>query len=129
MLAGLHLAIAIGWSYGHFPGLRLGALGDDSPQLIRDLATQTRTGVYQVPSSDTDFEPLLAELNLPVLAVTVEGDGMAPRTAVHNLTAKLTNARVTHWDLPLNGTHRNPHYAWVRENTSLVERVRAFVAG
>lgn len=128
MLAGLHLAIAIGWSYGSFPGRRLGVLGDDSTQVIRDMAAQTRTGRYQVPSSDVDFEPLLAKMDLPVLAVTVEGDAMAPPGSVRNLTDKLANARVTHWNLPLDGTHRNPHYAWVRENTALVERVRMFTA-
>ncbi|WP_030610721.1 hypothetical protein [Streptomyces fulvoviolaceus] len=57
-----------------------------------------------------------------------EGDVMAPPGGVRNLTDKLANARVTHWDLSLGGATRNPHYAWVRENTSLVARVRAFLA-
>jgi hypothetical protein len=58
----------------HFPGRRIGVLGDDSPQVIRDMAAQVRTGRYQVPSSDVDFESMLSEADLPVLAVAVTGE-------------------------------------------------------
>jgi len=127
MLVGLQLASAAAALYGRFPGRRLGVLGDDSAGVVRDLAFQSRTGSYQVPSTDVDFEALLTKLDLPVLAVTVEGDQMAPRACVQNLCDKLPSASVTHFDLPLDATHRNPHYAWVRENAPLVERIRRFI--
>lgn len=65
------------------------------------MATQVRTGRYQVPSSGVDFESALAALELPVLAVAVKGDAMAPPGGVRGLGDKLTRARVTYWELAL----------------------------
>ncbi len=128
MLAGFRLAAAFSSAYGYFPGRRIGVLGNDSAQVLRDMATQVRTGRYHVPSSPVDFEPGLAELDLPVLAVTVRGDGMAPPAGVRGLGDKLTSARVTHWELVLgDGVRGSRHYGWIRDNASLVERVRTFV--
>ncbi|MFJ3826773.1 alpha/beta fold hydrolase [Streptomyces sp. NPDC090046] len=127
MLAGFHLAAAFASVYGYFPGRRIKVLGNDSAQVLRDMATQVRTGRYDVPSSPEDFEPGLARMDLPVLAVTVRGDGMAPPAGVRGLCDKLTSARVTHWELVLGeDTRGSRHYGWIRDNAALVERVRAF---
>ncbi|MEU7725043.1 alpha/beta fold hydrolase [Streptomyces sp. NPDC040724] len=128
MLAGFRLAAAFSSAYGYFPGRRIGVLGDDSAQVLRDMATQVRTGRYRVPSSPVDFEPSLAGLDLPVLAVTVKGDAMAPPAGVRGLSDKLTSARVTHWELVLGeGVPGSRHYGWIRDHASLVDRVRTFV--
>ncbi|MER6447561.1 alpha/beta hydrolase family protein [Streptomyces venezuelae] len=128
LLAGFQFAAALASVYGYFPGRRLGVLGNDSAQLLRDMAAQVRTGRYDVPSSPVDFEPWLAGLDLPVLAVAIEGDPMAPPGGVRGLCGKLTSARVTYWELALGeGTVGGPHYRWIRDNAALVERVRAFV--
>lgn len=57
MLAGIHLAVGIASVLGHFPGRRIGVLGDNSTQIMCDMAAQVRTGRYQVPSSDVDSSP------------------------------------------------------------------------
>ncbi|MEU0193948.1 hypothetical protein ABZ250_29505 [Streptomyces afghaniensis] len=76
-----------------------------------------------------NFEPLLSKVDLPVLAVVIEGDNLAPRRGIQAFCKKLTSAQVTHWDLVLDGSaHRNRHYGWVHANASLVDRVRAFVS-
>ncbi|UUY50631.1 alpha/beta fold hydrolase [Streptomyces yangpuensis] len=130
MLAAFQLAAAFSAVYGYFPGRRIGILGNDSAQVLRDMATQVRTGRYQVPSSAVDFEAALAKLDLPVLAVAVKGDAMAPPGGVRGLAGKLTGARVTHWELALgDGVRGSRHYAWIRDSAALVERVRAFVDG
>ncbi len=128
MLAGVHVAVAVSSVVGYYPGRRIGMLGDNSAGTMYDFAAQVRTGRYQVPSSDVDFEALLAKVDLPVLAVTVQGDRMAPSGGTRGLCDKLKSARVIHWDLVLDGGARgNPHYGWVRESSGLVERVRTFV--
>ncbi|MFE2130352.1 alpha/beta fold hydrolase [Streptomyces amritsarensis] len=87
-----------------------------------------RTGRYRVPSSEVDFEAALAELEMPVLAVAIKGDAMAPPCGVRGLAAKLTSARVTYWELALGGSATGSrHYAWIRDSAALVERVRSFV--
>ncbi|MFI6996926.1 alpha/beta fold hydrolase [Nocardia sp. NPDC050175] len=127
ILGGAHLALGIGRLVGYFPGRRIGVLGDDSTQLMRDFATQVRTGSYRVPSSALDLESGLAKVRMPVLAVAVEGDSMATARGVQTLGGKLANASVTHWNLLLDTTNRNPHYDWIRDNAVLIERIRAFV--
>ncbi|MFG2340814.1 alpha/beta fold hydrolase [Streptomyces yangpuensis] len=130
MLAAFQLAAAFSAVYGYFPGRRIGVLGNDSAQVLRDMAAQVRTGRYNVPSSVVDFEPALAKLDLPVLAVAVRGDAMAPPGGVRGLAGKLTGARVTYWELVLGeGVRGSRHYAWIRDSAALVERVRAFVDG
>ncbi|WP_314250267.1 alpha/beta hydrolase family protein [Streptomyces kutzneri] len=128
MLAGFQLAAAFASVYGYFPGRRLKVLGNDSAQVLRDMAAQVRTGRYDVPSSPVDFEPWLARMDLPVLAVAIEGDPMAPPGGVRGLCGKLTSARVTYEELALGqGAPGGRHYGWIRDNAALVERVRAFV--
>ncbi|MGW6571740.1 alpha/beta hydrolase family protein [Streptomyces sp. NPDC054945] len=128
MLAGFQFAAAFAAVYGYFPGRRLKVLGNDSAQVLRDMAAQVRTGRYDVPSSPVDFEPWLARMDLPVLAVAIEGDPMAPAGGVRGLCDKLTSARVTYEELALGeGAPGGRHYGWIRDNAALVERVRAFV--
>ncbi|MFI1282052.1 alpha/beta fold hydrolase [Streptomyces sp. NPDC020858] len=128
MLAGFQLAAAFASVYGYFPGRRIGVLGNDSRQVLRDMATQVRTGRYQVPSSEVDFESALAALELPVLAVAVKGDVMAPPGGVRGLGDKLTRARVTYWELALgDSVQGSRHYGWIRDNAALIDRVRRFV--
>ncbi|APU44709.1 hypothetical protein UK14_20650 [Streptomyces sp. NRRL F-4428] len=128
MLAAFQCAAAFASVYGYFPGRRIGVLGNDSAQVLRDMATQVRTGRYQVPSSGVDFEQALAKVELPVLAVAVKGDAMAPPGGVRGLADKLTSARVTYWELALgDGAPGSRHYAWIRDSAALVERVRSFV--
>jgi len=129
LLAGAHFAVAVSSVLGYYPGRRIGMLGDNSAQTMSDFAAQVRTGRYLVPSSEVDFESLLGKVDLPVLAVTVQGDRMAPADGTRGLCDKLRSARVTHVDLvPDVGARADPHYGWVRDNSALVERVRTFVA-
>ncbi|MCX5582298.1 hypothetical protein [Streptomyces erythrochromogenes] len=126
VLAAFQCAAAFSAVYGYFPGRRIGVLGNDSAQVLKDMAT--RTGRYHVPSSEVDFEPALAKLELPVLAVAIKGDAMAPPGGVRGLAGKLTSARVTYWELALGeGARGSRHYAWIRDSAALVERVRTFV--
>lgn len=129
IFAAAHLAVGVGSVVGYFPGRRLGVLGNEATRLMRDFAAQIRSGRYRVPSSPLDFESDLSRVRLPVLAVTIVGDGMATAYGVRALSEKLTHASVTRFDLAFSdAVHRNPHYAWIRDNGTLVERVRTFLA-
>lgn len=128
-LAGIHLALLISRVYGYFPGTRLGILGDDSRGVLSDLASQMRTGDYRVPSTNLDFEHLLSEVNLPVLAVVLDQDNLATAAGVRGLGDKLARARLTYWTFsPDKRSKKHPHYGWIRDNAAVVERVRTFVS-
>src|SRR5262249_52967222 len=97
MLLAIHLAIPIASHVGFFPGSRLGILGDESTQVMRDLARQVRTGEYRPAASPEDFEQLLRELRIPVLAITISGDDLAPERGIDHLCGKLRRADITRW--------------------------------
>ncbi|WP_169814904.1 alpha/beta hydrolase family protein [Nocardia crassostreae] len=128
ILAASQLAAAVSPLVGYFPGRRLGILGNDSTHLLRDFATQIRTGRYRVPSSPIDFESALSRPTLPVLAISITGDAMATPAGVRALADKLTSASVTRWTLTLDAP-ANPHYAWIRDNSALITRIDSFVSG
>ncbi|MFE7594220.1 alpha/beta fold hydrolase [Kitasatospora sp. NPDC057512] len=110
---------------GHWPGERFGFGGRESPRLMRDWARQMRTGRYRVRGAVTDYERALARVDLPVLAVDVQGDELAPPRAVDHLCAKLPSARVERWSYTAERADGRAldHFRWIRHNRGLVERI------
>ncbi len=72
---------------GFWPGDRLdvAGFGRQSRQLISDWARLARSGRFEPRDADVDYEQRLAELSLPVLSVTVEGDDLTPVAAARHL--------------------------------------------
>lgn len=113
---------------GYWPGDLLGFGGRESRGVMRDWARQVRTGRYQLRDG-TDYELALRELRLPVLAVDVEGDDLAPPAAVSHLCAKIPNARVTrrcYNRADADGNHLG-HFRWVRYHQELVSMISAWI--
>ncbi|MFD5435951.1 alpha/beta fold hydrolase [Kitasatospora sp. NPDC127067] len=110
---------------GYWPGERFGFGGRESARLMRDWARQMRTGRYRVRGAVTDYERALARVDLPVLAVDVQGDELAPPRAVDHLCAKLPSARVERWSYTAEQADGRPldHFRWIRHNRGLVERI------
>ncbi|MEV7672928.1 alpha/beta fold hydrolase [Streptomyces sp. NPDC088752] len=108
---------------GYWPGHRLGFGGRESVGLMRDWARQLRTGRYAA-----DHEEALRGVALPVLAVDVEHDALAPARAVDHLCAKLPSARVERWTYRTAdaGGRDLDHFRWIRHNAGLVERIAAW---
>lgn len=102
---------------GYFPGHRFRFAGREARTLIRDWARQARTGRYVFGRPRIDYEPLLAEVDLPVLAVSLEGDWLAPPAAMDGLIGKMPRARITrhHLDPKALGYERIDHFRWVRQ--------------
>lgn len=114
---------------GHWPGERFGFGGRESAGLMRDWARQMRTGRYRVGGAVADYERALAEVDLPLLAVDVQNDELAPPRAVDHLCAKLTSARVERWSYTAEQADGRPldHFRWIRHNRGLVERIARWV--
>ncbi|MFJ4869803.1 alpha/beta fold hydrolase [Streptomyces sp. NPDC088757] len=113
---------------GYWPGHRLGFGGRESVGLMRDWARQLRTGRYAARGAAADYEEALRGVALPVLAVDVEHDDLAPARAVDHLCAKLPPARVERWTYRTAdaGGRDLDHFRWIRHNTALVERIAAW---
>jgi predicted alpha/beta hydrolase len=129
VLFATQLIRAVATVMGYFPGKRLGFGGTESAKLIKDWAHEARTGRYMVSDSSHDFEALLKTVTLPVLSISFQGDGLAPKRAVQNLYHKLNGARVTHrhftaedLDAPNLG-----HFQWVKTAGPLVRHMAEWI--
>ncbi|CAM5230464.1 hypothetical protein GCM10010329_80190 [Streptomyces spiroverticillatus] len=120
-LVGSQLLAAVATALGHWPGERLGFGGTQSTAVMRDWARQGRTGRYTLRGSDTDYEAALAQLKLPVLAVDVENDSLAPPGAVTHLLQKIPAASVSRWHYTedLADGHQLDHFRWVRHSDAM----------
>ncbi|CAB4895110.1 unannotated protein [freshwater metagenome] len=110
---------------GFWPGDRIGVggFGRQSRVLIDDWSRFARTGSIEPAGADIDYEERMGRLTLPVLAVTIEGDDLAPKGSMGNLTAKLANADITteHIDEPLG------HNGWIRNPTAVADLVERWM--
>ncbi|WP_032365158.1 alpha/beta hydrolase family protein [Rhodococcoides fascians] len=110
---------------GFWPGDRIGVggFGRQSRVLIDDWSRFARTGSIEPAGADIDYEERMGRLTLPVLAVTIEGDDLAPKGSMENLTAKLANADITteHIDEPLG------HNGWIRNRTAVADLVERWM--
>jgi predicted alpha/beta hydrolase len=86
---------------------------------MRDWAHLARTGRFVAG------EERLPDVDLPVLAISVEGDGLGPQRAVDALVAKLPNARATRDHLDVDGID---HFKWARRPEVVVPRIVAWAA-
>ncbi|MBH1933785.1 alpha/beta fold hydrolase [Streptomyces sp. AV19] len=126
VLAGTHMTAVMGTVFGYWPGDVLGFAGRQSGVLMRDWARVCRTGRFQPSGADIDYETLLAKLDLPVLAVSVEGDEMAPVTAVDRLCAKVPSVELTRHHYEADADVRLDHFRWVRHSGPIANRIRAW---
>jgi len=130
VLASTRLIRGLAEILGYFPGKRLGFGGTESLKVVRDWSRQARTGRYQLDGSPHDFEALLKQVELPVLAVSFADDYFAPKKAVKNLCDKMSSARLSHWHIqPLDlGLDELGHFKWVRNASPLVERIHEWIS-
>ncbi|MEV0317965.1 alpha/beta fold hydrolase [Streptomyces sp. NPDC050658] len=129
LLVGELFAAALSTLLGRWPGVRLGFGGNQPKGVMRDWARQGRTGRYSATGSRHDYEAALRSLDLPVLAVTVEGDTLAPAPAVDHLVGKVPRAGLTrhHYATQEAGGPLD-HFRWTRAGGALAKRVAAWVA-
>ncbi|MEU9294614.1 alpha/beta fold hydrolase [Streptomyces sp. NPDC048266] len=115
---------------GYWPGERLGFAGRESARLIRDWSRQVRTGRYTVPGGTVDYEQALRRVTLPVLAVDVAHDDLAPPEAVDHLCAKMPHAALTRWHYGRGDAEGRPldHFRWIRHHHGLIERITAWAS-
>ncbi|MEU8541842.1 alpha/beta fold hydrolase [Streptomyces sp. NPDC048717] len=129
VLLSTQLAAVIARLWGYFPGHRLGFAGRQPARLIRDWARIARTGRFEPSGADVDYAERLGDVRLPVLAVSVAGDSLAPATAVERLCATLPSATVERWRYePAEGI-RVDHVRWVRKGAPVAQRIRAWADG
>ncbi|GHF20620.1 alpha/beta hydrolase family protein [Streptomyces morookaense] len=129
VLLSTQLAAAVATLWGYFPGHRLGFGGRQPGRLIRDWARIGRTGRFRPSGADIPYEERMAQVQLPVLAVSVAGDALAPAGAVERLCAKLASCSVERWHFAPEDGARVDHVRWARAGGPVAARIGEWIAG
>ena len=121
---GLHLLPIIGKVVAILPPFKIGGYYT-TPRQMQEWCYTGQTGNYQVIGDDFDYEKAMAMATIPVLAIDIEGDLMAPQAAMANLYQKFKNttALTTH---TLTKAATNPklsHINWPRTATEVMVQV------
>ncbi|MFC7490907.1 MULTISPECIES: alpha/beta fold hydrolase [unclassified Knoellia] len=115
---------------GHWPGDRMGFGGRQPRQLMREWARFARRGGLVVERGDDVAEPDFARIELPVLAITLDNDPLAPQASVDNLADKLTGSRVEHRFVTRPDGEDGPafdHFVWARHPGAFAGEVAAWL--
>lgn len=115
---------------GYFPGQRLGFGGLEAKGVMRDWWRTIVTGRYKPAGISQNVEQQFREMELSVLAISIQGDNFAPRQAVQNLVSKFHKANVTHEhftgdQLPKSGLD---HFRWAKTPQAIVSRVGEYLS-
>jgi predicted alpha/beta hydrolase len=116
-----------------YPGERLGFGGNQSRRFMRDWAFNAVGGRYRLEGSTRspgDLERALEAVRLPVLALSLHGDALAPAEALAELLAKVPNAQISHETLDgvATDTPWRRHFSWARKPVGVHERLARWLA-
>jgi predicted alpha/beta hydrolase len=111
-----------GWGFG----------GRQARGVIRDWAHTARLGRFPKlsgPDLTVDPEAGLPGIDLPILAVSVDGDRLTPHAVLDHLCAKLPNARIERerYSAAAAGAPLD-HFRWAKAGGPLATRVAQFAA-
>lgn len=128
ILAGTQFANAVAKMFGYFPGKKVGFGGMEARTVIKDWSNQSRTGIYNLKNDDFNYEKALSELNIPVLAISYQGDGLCPKGAVEHLLDKMESATVDHIHLEKSDPRNEGfnHFNWAKKPRNIVEIINGW---
>lgn len=110
---------------GYFPGDKVGFGGKAAKTQVLDWAHVGRTGKYKILGDDLDYEKALKKVNLPILAVYIEGDWLSPKAAIAHLYGKFSqDTLVTNYTLTRAATGvKLNHFNWVKHGDGIVKSI------
>lgn len=113
--------------FGHMPGKWLGFAGREARGIIRDWSYTAKSGRFRVKHNNKyqNLDGKLSQLQIPILAVTFDGDKLSPHRSMQNLLDKLHLADKRHWktsarDLKLDKLN---HFSWVKQGAILTPKL------
>ncbi|MFC8015216.1 alpha/beta hydrolase family protein [Streptomyces cinereoruber] len=122
-------AMVISTIWGYWPGHRLGFGGAQPARLMREWARLARSGRFTSDGADKDYDRILENVHTPVLSISVEGDRLAPPSAVDELCRKIASAPITRWHWTPEPGLRVDHLQWARRGGPIARYIREWMAG
>lgn len=104
-------------AFGALPGRQIGFGGNEARGVIRNWAASGLSGRYALPSQGHDLETQLSHVRVPINAVLMRDDWLAPRGSLQFLLDKLgtppDQVRTQLLDQAVLGTDAD-HFQWMR---------------
>ncbi len=116
--------------FGHFPGNILKFGGREAQQLMKDWAHNGLTNRYEPKGDDFDYETAMKESLKPFLALSLEGDDMAPFDAVENLMGKYESSLQKEHRVVTSenvGIEKVNHFNWVKHPMFLIQTIKQWL--
>lgn len=115
--------------FGYLPGRRLGFGGNEACGVIADWSRSGRSGRYAAEGMDVDFERQLAALQMPVLALQLRDDWLAPSRSLGWLLDKMPCAakRTAIIGPDQLAGQAADHFGWMKTPASLVAQWTAWM--
>ncbi|WP_425258778.1 alpha/beta fold hydrolase [Rubrivivax sp. RP6-9] len=129
----VHAIALVAWLLPWYPGHRLGFGGRQARRWMRDWSHNALKGGYRLhgPGRSGFRQPTLAEVDIPLLAIGIDGDAVAPREAQRALLSLLPRARIE--ERTLHGRGQDSpwmrHFSWARQPDEVVAACCAWLAG
>ena len=112
---------------GYWPGNKLGFAGNEAQGVIRDWAYNARSGRYRAKDGNKFYllDGKLSQVETKILAISFDGDKLAPHSAMQSLLDKFHRAKKTHirtcareLDIASLG-----HFDWVKNASKLSPKI------
>lgn len=123
VLTGSQAARICAWLLGYFPGKKFNFGGLTGQRLINDWGHQALTGTYKIAGSQIKWEKALAGITLPVLALHLHEDFLAPPEAVAHLCQKLSSAPLK--TVEINQPQLN-HFTWTKHSELFIAEINTW---
>ena len=121
---GLNILPMIGKIVSILPKFKIGGYYT-TPKQIQEWGYTGKTGNYKVIGDNFDYEKAMSKVNIPVLAIDIEGDLMAPRAAIKKLYQKFKNtpSLTTHTLSKATTSLKLSHINWPRTATAAMVEI------
>jgi predicted alpha/beta hydrolase len=112
----------LGAALGYVPAAKLGFAGTEAKTVIVDWSNNCMNGQYVLANDPTDYETAMATLCKPILAISIEGDNLAPKLSVDKLVTKMKTAIVARMHLVPEaiGLNRPSHFGWAKRPSAVI---------
>jgi predicted alpha/beta hydrolase len=114
---------------GYLPGRRIGFGGNEARGVIADWSRTGRAGRYAAAGMPQDFEQQLASLQLPLLALRLRDDWLAPQASLDWLLGKLgPGERSVDVITPQDLGGPADHFGWMKTPAPIAARIARWLA-
>ena len=117
----------VSWLRGRWPG-GMFVPAPMAGRVMTDWSRQSLTGRYRLGGSKRNYGPLLRELSVPVLAVSLDKDVLGPRPNVDYVCSRIPSATVTRWHLDESSDIANlDHFGWIKDSKAVAAKIAPWI--